>query len=104
MIRVTDEMKAAFRAAQERRASELVAEGAPLGGHDILDQGLAAVLAIVDPSPPWATHVRDADDCIWTRVPDAPMVWWHEDPVFGNRTAADIIREAGPVTWLAGAP
>ncbi len=47
MIEPTDEMKAAFRAAQERRAAELVAEGAPLGGHDILDRGLAAVLAIV---------------------------------------------------------
>lgn len=48
MIRVTDEMRVAFRAAQERRATELVAAGAPLGAHDILDQGLAAVLAIVE--------------------------------------------------------
>ncbi len=47
MIEPTDEMKAAFRAAQEQRAAELVAEGAPLGAHDILDRGLAAVLAIV---------------------------------------------------------
>jgi hypothetical protein len=47
VIELTDEMKAAFRAAQEQRAAELVAEGAPLGGHDILDRGLAAVLAIV---------------------------------------------------------
>jgi hypothetical protein len=47
-IRVTDEMKAAFRAAGHRRAAELVAEGAPLGGHDILDQEIAAVLAIVE--------------------------------------------------------
>lgn len=48
MIEPTDEMKRAFREAQERRANELVAEGAPLGAHDILDQGLAAVLAIVE--------------------------------------------------------
>lgn len=48
MIEVTDEMKAAFYAAQELRAQELVAEGAPLGAHDILDRGLAAVLAIVE--------------------------------------------------------
>lgn len=48
MIEPTEEMKAAFRAAQEKRAGELVAEGAPLGGHDILDRGLAAVLAIVE--------------------------------------------------------
>jgi hypothetical protein len=48
VIGVSDEMKAAFRAAQDRRAEELVAEGAPLGGHDILDRGLAAVLAIVE--------------------------------------------------------
>jgi hypothetical protein len=47
VIEPTDEMKAAFRAAQNRRAEELVAENAPLGGHDILDRGLAAVLAIV---------------------------------------------------------
>lgn len=48
MIAVTDEMKAAFRTAQEQRAAELVAEGAPIGAHDILDRGLAAVLAIVE--------------------------------------------------------
>ena len=47
-IEPTDEMKAAFREAQERRAAELVAEDAPLGGHDILDRGLSAVLAIVE--------------------------------------------------------
>lgn len=51
MIEVTDEMKAAFRAAQEQRAAELVAEGAPLGGHDILDRGLAAVLALYERGP-----------------------------------------------------
>lgn len=48
MIKLTEEMKVAFRAAQEKRAAELVAEGAPLGAHDILDHGLTAVLAIVE--------------------------------------------------------
>lgn len=48
MIEPTDEMKVAFRAAQEQRAAELVAEGAPLGAHDILDRGLAAVLPIAE--------------------------------------------------------
>jgi hypothetical protein len=48
VIEVTEEMKAAFRVAQEKRAAELVADGAPLGGHDILDRGLAAVLIIVE--------------------------------------------------------
>lgn len=48
MIEPTDEMKAAFHAAQEQRAAELVAEGAPLGAHDILDRGLAAVLTLIE--------------------------------------------------------
>ena len=48
VIEPTEEMKTAFRAAQERRARELVAADAPLGGHDILDHGLAAVLAIIE--------------------------------------------------------
>jgi hypothetical protein len=48
VIEPTEEMKRAFREAQARRAEELVAEGALLGAHDILDRGLAAVLAIVE--------------------------------------------------------
>jgi hypothetical protein len=48
VIEPTDEMKAVFRAAQQQRAEELAAENAPLGAHDILDRGLAAVLAIVE--------------------------------------------------------
>lgn len=47
VIEPTDEMKAAFRAAQGQRAAELVAEGAPLGAHDILDRGLTAVFALL---------------------------------------------------------
>lgn len=48
MIEITEEMKAAFRAAQEQRSKELVAAGAPLGGHDMLNRGLAAVFALVE--------------------------------------------------------
>lgn len=50
MIKPTDEMKAAFRDAQRRRAEQLVDQGALLGAHDtdILDHGLAAVLALVE--------------------------------------------------------
>jgi hypothetical protein len=50
VIKPTDEMKAAFRDAQRRRAEQLVDQGALLGAHDtdILDHGLAAVLAIVE--------------------------------------------------------
>lgn len=47
-IKVTVEMKEAFRRAQAKRANELVAENASLGAHDILDRGLAAVLEIVE--------------------------------------------------------
>lgn len=62
IIEPTDEMKAAFRAAQEARAAELVAQGAPLGAHDILDRGLAAVLAIVERD----YEPKRCDDRAWT--------------------------------------
>lgn len=63
-IEQTAEMRAAFRAAQECRAEELVAQGAPLGVHDILDRGLDAVFEIVErdyelrrcDEPSWAGH------------------------------------------------
>ncbi len=68
MIEVTDEMKAAFRAAQGQRAAELVSEGAPLGAHDILDRGLAAVLALVERD--WNVQPRPK----WPNVPRCPVV------------------------------
>lgn len=63
MIEPTDEMKRAFREAQEARAAELVSEGAPIGAHDILDRGLAAVLAIVERDQPTAKAAPGEDTC-----------------------------------------
>jgi hypothetical protein len=88
VIEVTGEMKTAFRAAQERRAAELVAEGAPLGAHDILDQGLAAVLAVVkrdyrvEPRPPLERGgMADLYDCC-AAAPTEP----HRDDCPANPT------------------
>lgn len=61
MIEVTKQMKAAFRAALDQRAAELVAENAPLGAHDILDRGLAAVLAAVERDNRVVPRCADAD-------------------------------------------
>lgn len=76
MSKPTEEMKAAFRAAQDRRAEELVAEGAPLGQHDILDYCLAAVLEIGERDRPLT-----ASPCLRIRTARYDRyLWWHRRP------------------------
>lgn len=114
MIEPTDEMKAAFRAAQERRAEELVAEGAPLGGHDILDRGLAAVLTLVERDHcmepkghvfhPLRKEHRPKGDIWWNRSAEAYEAecvcgetfsgWPHSDAE--ERLLTHLAREARP--------
>lgn len=96
MIEPTGEMKAAFRVAQEQRAAELVAEGAPLGGHDILDRGLAAVLALVErdydirPRHTAGAVAAAPDNYVIERHPDGRVTTHYVGP-----TTADVLAAAG---------
>lgn len=100
MIEPTDEMKAAFRAAQSQRAEELVAEGALLGAHapDILDRGLAAVLAIVERDhAAELTELRAQLQLQWKRTTEATARWRAEDP----QARALVIPDLGALLqWL----
>jgi len=63
---------------------------------------LAAVFAIVDPSPADCVVCVDARFRVWKRPPIVGQSTWfcRDDVHQGMRSTGDLIREYGPVRWL----